>query len=85
MGMMAQVLGMTNKDSQFIEPRGMTRGDIASIFGIPPHKIGDRARDLLQHRATGGTMFSGLRYSSPNCMEIKRGARRSNCTANARV
>jgi len=25
MGMMAQVLGMTNKDSQFIEPRGMTR------------------------------------------------------------
>lgn len=40
-GMKYHEVGLNNKDSQFIEARGMNRSDIASIFRIPPHKIGD--------------------------------------------
>jgi HK97 family phage portal protein len=34
-------IGVTNKDAQFLESRQWQRGQIASIFGVPPHKIGD--------------------------------------------
>lgn len=34
-------LGMTNEDSQYLETRKFQRGEIASIFRVPPHKIGD--------------------------------------------
>jgi HK97 family phage portal protein len=36
--------GMTSEDSQFIESRKFQRGDIASIFRVQPHKIGDLER-----------------------------------------
>lgn len=40
-GMKASTLGMTNRDSQFIEARKFTLRDVARIFRVPPHKIGD--------------------------------------------
>lgn len=34
-------VGMTSEDSQFLETRKFQRSEIASIFRVPPHKIGD--------------------------------------------
>lgn len=43
-GMKFHELGMNNKDSQFIEARAAKVTEIARIFRIPPHKIGDLSR-----------------------------------------
>ena len=43
-GMTYQNIGLTNKDSQLLEARQFSRGDIASLFRVPPHKIGDLTR-----------------------------------------
>ncbi|MFP3564700.1 phage portal protein [Paraburkholderia sp. SIMBA_030] len=40
-GMKFHELGLTNKDSQFIEGRQAKTTEIARIFRVPPHKIGD--------------------------------------------
>jgi HK97 family phage portal protein len=40
-GLKYTAIGVSNKDSQFLEARGYTRGEIASVFRVPPHKIGD--------------------------------------------
>jgi len=37
-------LGMTAEDSQFIETRKYQRSEIAALYGIPPHLIGDLDR-----------------------------------------
>jgi HK97 family phage portal protein len=36
--------GMTAEDAQFLESRKFSRGDIAGIWRVPPHKIGDLER-----------------------------------------
>ncbi|WP_341313890.1 phage portal protein [Paraburkholderia sp. IMGN_8] len=43
-GMKFHELGLTNKDSQFIEARGAKTTEIARIFRVPPHKIGDLSK-----------------------------------------
>lgn len=43
-GMKYHEVGMTNKDSQFLESRGYTRTEIAGMFRVPPHMIGDLSR-----------------------------------------
>jgi HK97 family phage portal protein len=43
-GMKYHEVGMTNKDSQFIEARAMSRSEIAGMFRVPPHMIGDLSR-----------------------------------------
>lgn len=43
-GMDYKNIGITNKDSQLLEARQFSRGDIASLFRVPPHKIGDLTR-----------------------------------------
>jgi HK97 family phage portal protein len=43
-GMKYHDIGLTNKDSQFIEARQMMKSDIASMFRMPPHKIGDLSK-----------------------------------------
>jgi HK97 family phage portal protein len=43
-GMKYHEVGMTNKDSQFLESRGQTRSEIAGMFRVPPHMIGDLSR-----------------------------------------
>jgi hypothetical protein len=39
-GITYERIGLTNKDSQFLESRKYQAEDIARIFGVPPHKIG---------------------------------------------
>jgi HK97 family phage portal protein len=43
-GMTWQSIGINNKDSQFLEAREFSRSDIASMWRVPPHKIGDLSR-----------------------------------------
>jgi HK97 family phage portal protein len=43
-GMKFHELGLKNSDAQFIEARAYKVTDIARIFRVPPHKIGDLAR-----------------------------------------
>lgn len=43
-GMKYHEVGMTNKDSQFLEARGYNRSEVAGIFRVPPHMIGDLSR-----------------------------------------
>lgn len=43
-GMEFHEIGLTNKDSQFIEARKFQVTDIARIFRVPPHMIGDLER-----------------------------------------
>lgn len=43
-GMKFSIAGMNGKDAQFIESMKFTRSEIAGIFRIPPHKIGDLER-----------------------------------------
>lgn len=40
-GMKYHELGLNNKESQFIEARAAKKSEIASIWRVPPHKIGD--------------------------------------------
>jgi len=45
-------LGMSNVDSQFLESRRYQRGEIAGIFRIPPHLLGDigpTSRGNIEH------------------------------------
>ena len=43
-GMKFHELGLSNSDAQFVEARAAKVGDIARIFRIPPHMIGDLSR-----------------------------------------
>jgi len=43
-GMKYHEVGMANKDSQFLELRGFSRTEIAAMFRVPPHMIGDLSR-----------------------------------------
>lgn len=38
------VLAMSNEDAQFLETRKYQRGEIAALFRVPPHMIGDLER-----------------------------------------
>ena len=40
-GMEATPLSLTKQDAQFLETRKFQRGEIAGIFQVPPHMIGD--------------------------------------------
>jgi HK97 family phage portal protein len=45
---------MNMVDAQYIEARKFTRSEICSIFGVPPHKIGDLERATfsnIEHQA----------------------------------
>ncbi len=43
-GMTAALIGMTASDAQFLENRKSHRTDIASIYRVPPHMIGELSR-----------------------------------------
>ena len=40
-GMKFHEMGLTNEDAQFLETRKFNRSEIASLYRIPPHLIGD--------------------------------------------
>jgi HK97 family phage portal protein len=53
-GMDVVTLGMTAEQAQFLETRKFQRSEIAAIFGVPPHKIGDLERATfsnIEHQA----------------------------------
>jgi HK97 family phage portal protein len=39
-----QQIGLSPEESQFLETRNYQRAEIAGLFGIPPHMVGDTAR-----------------------------------------
>lgn len=43
-GMEFKPMGMTSENAQFLETREFQRADIAAIFRVPPHMIGDLKR-----------------------------------------
>ena len=43
-GVEAKVLSMSNEDAQWLETRKFQRGEVASWFNLPPHKLGDDSR-----------------------------------------
>lgn len=43
-GMSYTSIGISNKDSQFLEARSFTRSEIAGIYRVPLHKIGDLSK-----------------------------------------
>lgn len=54
MGMKYHEVGITNKDAQFLEARQFNVGDVARIFRVPPHKIGDLSRSTnnnIEHQS----------------------------------
>lgn len=48
-GMDITQLGISNRDAQLIEAGQATRTDIASMFRLPPHKIGDLTRGTFSN------------------------------------
>ena len=53
-GMSYQELKLTNADSQYLESRGANLSDIARIFGLPPHKVGDLSKSTnnnIEHQS----------------------------------
>jgi len=53
-GMTYQEMKLTNADAQFLENRAGNLSNIARIFGIPPHKIGDLAKSTnnnIEHQS----------------------------------
>lgn len=48
-GRTVKAIGLTNKDSQLIEASGATRTDIAGMWRVPPHKIGDLSRGTFSN------------------------------------
>ena len=43
-GMKYHEIGVSNKDSQFLESRQFTVSDVARVFRVPPHLIGDLSK-----------------------------------------
>lgn len=54
-GMDVSTVGMTAEQAQFLETRKFQRNEIAAMFGVPPHKIGDLERATfsnIEHQAS---------------------------------
>jgi len=48
-GITYKEIGISNKDSQFLELRGFQVADIARIFRVPPHMIGDLTKSAFSN------------------------------------
>ena len=60
-GHKASNLGLNNKDAQYIEARKMSISDIARIYRVPPHMIGDLDRSTnnnIEHQALDFVKYS---------------------------
>ena len=56
-GMKFSKIGMTSEDSQFLETRKYQRSEIAAIFRVPPHMIGDLERATFSNIAQQSLEF----------------------------
>jgi len=54
---------MTSEDAQFLESRKYSRSDIAGIFRVPPHKIGD-----LEHATFTNIEQQSIDYGTDSLM-----------------
>jgi len=70
-GMSYQAVGITNKDSQLLEARQFSRGDIASLFRVPPHKIGDLSRATFSNIEQQNIEFA-TDCIRPRCVRLER-------------
>lgn len=61
-GMKATALGVSNKDSQFLEARQATSIDICGMYRVPPHKVG-----LLDRATHSNIEHQGIEFVS-DCM-----------------
>ena len=66
MGMKYHEIGINNRDSQFLESRQASRSEIASIFRMPPHKIGDLTRATFSNIEQQSIEY-GTDTLSPRC------------------
>jgi len=56
-------VGMTGEDAQFLETRKFQRGEIISMFGIKPHKVGD-----LEHATYSNIEWQSLEHAIDTLM-----------------
>ncbi|MCB1715100.1 MAG: phage portal protein, partial [Candidatus Competibacteraceae bacterium] len=56
-GMDWKQIGLTNEDAQYLETRKFQRSEIASIYRIPPHLIGDLEKSTFSNIEHQGLEF----------------------------
>lgn len=56
-GMTIKTIGLPPADAQYIETRKFSRSEIAAIFRVPPHMIGD-----LEHATYSNIEFQGIEF-----------------------
>jgi HK97 family phage portal protein len=59
-GMKWQQIGMSSEDAQWLEGRKFTRSEIAGIYRVPPHLIGDLERSTNNNIEHQGQSFLSL-------------------------
>jgi HK97 family phage portal protein len=57
-GLTVEKLSMTADDAQFLETRKFTRSEIAGLFGVPAHLIGDLERSTFSNIEHQGIEFA---------------------------
>ncbi|WP_417536110.1 phage portal protein [Methylophaga sp.] len=62
-GLKWQQVSMSNRDAQYIESRKFQKEDIASIFRVPPHKIG-----ILDRATNNNIEHQGLEFVTDTMM-----------------
>lgn len=62
-GMKWQQIGLTNEDAQYLETMRFHKGDIASIFGVPPYLIGEHEKTSSWGTGLEQLNISFLTYS----------------------
>lgn len=64
-GLTWTAIGMTSEDSQFLETRKYQRSEIAGMFRVPPHMIGDLERSTnnnIEHQGQEFVTYSLMPY-----------------------
>jgi HK97 family phage portal protein len=62
-GMDFKSMGMTNDDAQFLETRKFSVSEIARLFGVPPHMIGDVERSTSWGAGIEAQTFQFVTYA----------------------
>lgn len=62
-GMSFQSMGMNADDAQFLETRKFSVGEIARLFGVPPHMIGDVERSTSWGSGIEAQTFQFVTYA----------------------
>jgi len=83
-GMGVEEIGIPPQDAQFLETRKFQRGEIAAIFRVPPHMIGDLERASFSNIEQQGMEF--IQYTLGSWLRIwEQGIARDLLTAKERT